>query len=59
MPGPWGWPGGLIDLDRRVDIRGSTYAELDSGHVVRAEKPEEFIRLVRGFLQPATKFSLG
>ncbi|MDI2131125.1 alpha/beta fold hydrolase [Yinghuangia seranimata] len=34
-------------------IPGSTYTELDSGHVVRVEQPEEFARLVRDFLEPA------
>ncbi|MYT75742.1 MULTISPECIES: alpha/beta hydrolase [unclassified Streptomyces] len=28
----------------------SSYAELDSGHVMRAERPEEFVMLVRDFL---------
>ncbi|MGC0418144.1 alpha/beta fold hydrolase [Embleya sp. AB8] len=35
-------------------IAGSAYAELDSGHVFRAEQPEEFVRLVGDFLHPAT-----
>jgi pimeloyl-ACP methyl ester carboxylesterase len=31
-------------------IAGSTYAELDSGHVVMHERPDELVRLVRDFL---------
>jgi pimeloyl-ACP methyl ester carboxylesterase len=31
-------------------ISGSDYAELDSGHVVLAERPAEFTKLVREFL---------
>ncbi|NYD48356.1 pimeloyl-ACP methyl ester carboxylesterase [Actinomadura luteofluorescens] len=31
-------------------IRGSEYAELDTGHVAMAERPDEFVKLVRDFL---------
>lgn len=39
--------------DLHTAIPGSTYAQVDSGHVIRAEQPEEFVRIVRDFLQPA------
>ncbi|WP_369184714.1 alpha/beta fold hydrolase [Streptomyces sp. Y1] len=35
----------------RAAIPGSSYAELDCGHVFRAERPAEFTRLTRDFLQ--------
>ncbi|MFB4301164.1 alpha/beta fold hydrolase [Actinomadura sp. NTSP31] len=31
-------------------IRGSEYAELDTGHVAMGERPDEFVKLVRDFL---------
>ncbi|MEU9838679.1 alpha/beta hydrolase, partial [Actinomadura sp. NPDC048032] len=31
-------------------ISGSEYAELDTGHVAMAERPDEFVKLVRDFL---------
>jgi pimeloyl-ACP methyl ester carboxylesterase len=34
----------------RDGIVGSAYAELDSGHVVVHEQPDELVRLIRGFL---------
>jgi pimeloyl-ACP methyl ester carboxylesterase len=34
-------------------IRGSAYAELDTGHVAMAERPDEFAKLVRDFLYQA------
>ncbi|WP_433443020.1 alpha/beta fold hydrolase [Nonomuraea sp. CA-141351] len=34
----------------RDGIAGSTYAELDSGHVVVHEQPDELVRLIRDFL---------
>ncbi|MEO3822985.1 alpha/beta hydrolase [Actinomadura sp. B10D3] len=34
-------------------IRGSEYAELDTGHVAMAERPDEFTKLVRDFLDRA------
>jgi pimeloyl-ACP methyl ester carboxylesterase len=34
-------------------IAGSTYAELDSGHVVLHERPDELVELVRHFLLTA------
>jgi len=34
-------------------IPGSTYTELDSGHVVRAERPDELVGTIQGFLRPA------
>ncbi|MEV8639108.1 hypothetical protein AB0395_46370 [Streptosporangium sp. NPDC051023] len=33
-------------------IPGSSYAELDSGHVARAERPEELIKLIRDVIGP-------
>jgi pimeloyl-ACP methyl ester carboxylesterase len=32
-------------------IRGSEYAELDTGHVAMAERPDEFVKLVRDFIE--------
>lgn len=31
-------------------IPGASYAELDSGHIVMAERPREFVKLVRDFI---------
>ncbi|WP_214414239.1 alpha/beta fold hydrolase [Sphaerisporangium fuscum] len=33
-------------------IPGISYAELDSGHVARAERPEELVKLIRDFTEP-------
>ncbi|GII52408.1 alpha/beta hydrolase [Planotetraspora thailandica] len=37
-------------LQLHAAIPGSTYAELDAGHVVLFEKTDEFVELVRGFI---------
>ncbi|MES9536759.1 MULTISPECIES: alpha/beta hydrolase [unclassified Actinomadura] len=36
-----------------ASIPGSEYTELDTGHVVMAERPDEFVKLVRDFLDRA------
>lgn len=41
-----------VDLTRELaeGVRGSTYVELDSGHITFAEQPERFLEEVLGFL---------
>ncbi|MBO1337272.1 alpha/beta fold hydrolase [Streptomyces sp. VRA16 Mangrove soil] len=41
-----------VHLSREIHaaVPGSSYTELDSGHVARAERPEELAQLVRDFL---------
>ncbi|MFG1967243.1 alpha/beta fold hydrolase [Nonomuraea sp. NPDC049028] len=35
-----------------ADIPGASYEEVDSGHIVMAERPTEFVKLVRDFIHP-------
>ncbi|MFC5827646.1 alpha/beta fold hydrolase [Nonomuraea insulae] len=40
-----------VETSREIQaaIPGSFYAELDTGHVSRAERPDDFVKLVQDF----------
>jgi pimeloyl-ACP methyl ester carboxylesterase len=46
-------------LHRRLadQITGALFAELDSGHLVMLERPEEWLRLITGFLAESSRSS--
>ncbi|NUR91718.1 MAG: alpha/beta hydrolase [Nonomuraea sp.] len=43
-----------VEASREIHaaIPGSSYAELDSGHVSRAERPDDLVKLIRDFTTP-------